>query len=554
MKNTMRFCLALLALCMLAASGVCESLFVDNRETDKVYPERLNLRDEPSQNGAIIGLYYTGAEVENLGEANDAYTKVKIGSMTGYMASEYLITAEEAVRRYGQDSSFGVCRAAEIDLTGLWLDEVPLLSGMDTASVPLGMLKSGTAVELVGVLDTWAYIRTDIDGIRTHGYIPLDYLTDVGDMKVSIIAGSKADSKTILYDAPNNRAVQIMALKNGTACFSLFGRREGEWRRVRVGGVSGWIKYTQTSSLFALGNQERTVVPYYPLLMRAKKDVQIYEKPDGSGAYMTISRDTKAEVLAECGDMAYVRTLEGGVGAYDCGDFGYIALADLKLAQADTSVGVAQVDDDDLPLVLLESPDDDADMLGALCGGAQVRILDYTQTNYVQVALNGVKGYIPKSGIRILTAEKLEVSDRIPQRAVALKELTLMDKPSAKSEKGDTVSAGERVYMLGVLGDWAYVQYAPKTGLDAADGVDDHTGFVPLSSLNTPASTTHLTAYVTEDKVNLRDRGSGTDGQIIGRARSGERLRIADYGRDWSVVVTPDGTRGYIMTEYLRFE
>lgn len=43
--------LVALALLMSAACGVGESLFVDNRETDKVYPERLNLRAQPTKNG-----------------------------------------------------------------------------------------------------------------------------------------------------------------------------------------------------------------------------------------------------------------------------------------------------------------------------------------------------------------------------------------------------------------------------------------------------------------------------------------------------------------------
>ena len=49
----------------------------------------------------------------------------------------------------------------------------------------------------------------------------------------------------------------------------------------------------------------------------------------------------KVELLAECGDYAYVRTYEGGAGAYDCGDFGYIALSDLSLTQTGESIGVA---------------------------------------------------------------------------------------------------------------------------------------------------------------------------------------------------------------------
>ena len=542
-----------LTLILLETAGLAETLYIDNRETDKVYPERLNLRAEPSKNGAILGLYYTGAEVESLGAENESYTRVRIGGVNGYMATEYLVTLEEAERRYGADSGFTDCRSAEIELAGMWMKSVPLLAEADPQAETLGQLADGAQVRLIGVLDAWAYIAAQVDGERVLGYVPLDTLTDVGAYKVCIVAGKKADSRTILYDAPNAKGQPIMALKNGTACFNLFGRREGEWRRVRVGGVSGWIKYTQTGSLVALGEQERSAVPYYPLLMQAKTDALLYSTPQGD-SYMTLGRDMKVEVLAESDTHVYVRTLEGGVGAVDCGDFGYMSLADLTLTQADAGVGVAQVDDGDLPLVLLDAPDAQAGMLGALCGGAQVRVLDYTQTDYVQVALGAVKGYLPKQGIRILTHAGDTVSDRIPQRALVLEDTALLGAPKAGAEPGDPVKKGDRVYMLGVLGDWAFVQAAASAGLNPESEAADHTGFVPLSALNTPDSTTHLTAFVNTDKVNLRSKPSGTEGQIIGRARTGERLRVADYGAQWTLVVTPGGARGYVMTKYLDFE
>ena len=78
-------------------------------------------------------------------------------------------------------------------------------------------------------------------------------------------------------------------------------------------------------------------------------------------------------------------------------------------------------------------------------------------------------------------------------------------------------------------------------------------GFVPLSEINAPVSCTHLIAYAKEDKVNLRSRGDKT-GDIIGRVRLGERLRVSDYGLQWTQVVTPEGKKGYIKTDLLTFE
>jgi len=552
MKKTLCAMLAMTLLLCAGASGLCESLFVDNRETDKVYPERLNLRAEPSKNGAIIGLYYTGAEVENLGVENEEYTKVRIGGVNGYMASEYLITAQEAEARYGKGTSFG-WRPAEIDLSGMWMEHAALLAQTDPQAEVYAQLENGMPVSLIGILDTWAYIAADVNHERIYGYVPLDVLTDVDELKVSIVAGASADTRTMLYDAPNDRAKEIMVLKNGAACFSLFGRKEGQWRRVRVGGVSGWIRYTQVDNLHALGSEPRIAVPYYPLLMQAKKDALLYREID-SAQYMTLGQGTQVEVLAECGDYAYIRTLEGGAGAVDCGDYGYMKIADLALSKAGTSVGVAQMDDGDLPLILLDAPDAQAKKLGALCAGAQVRVVDYTQTDYVLVALGDVQGYVLKNGVRILTGAGSEASDRIPQRATLLADTGLKAEPGKKALESSSIAKGTRVYMLGVLGDWAFVQAAVKPGLDVQDGSADMTGFVPLSALNAPVSTTHLTAFVTKDKVNLRSEGSSTQGAIIGKARLDECLRVAEYGTDWCCVATPAGKRGYIMTEYLRFE
>lgn len=160
---------ALMILLSAAACGMSESLFVDNRETDKIYPERLNLRAQPSKNGAILGLYYTGTEVTVLAADSDGYTKVEVGGATGYMATEYLIPENEITARYGENSGFGNGRAAEVDLTGMWMTSVSLLEETDESSRKLASIESGTRVGLMGVLDTWAYIRVEADGRNQAG-------------------------------------------------------------------------------------------------------------------------------------------------------------------------------------------------------------------------------------------------------------------------------------------------------------------------------------------------------------------------------------------------
>lgn len=556
-----RFLTAMLATMMAASAATASAqlMYVDNHETDKIHPERLNLRAEASAMGDLLGLYYSGTKVDTLDESKDGYVKVTISGVTGYMSEEYLIDEETARVEHGDDETFYAGRAAQVDLSGMWMTSLPIYETPEEGAQSLGSVAHGANVNLWGIVgDGWAYVTAPVGEEEVRGYVQLNALTDVEEYKALVIAGEKADSRLILYAAPNTKSKALMSLKNGTTCFNLFARSVGGWRKVRVGGVTGWIREMYTPGFELLSETPRGSIPYYPLLMQTKKETLLYSAAgDVSSTYMTLGKEMKVEVLAESGDYAYVRTFEGGAGVYDRGDYGYIALSELSLTTADTFVALAQVDEGDLPAVILAQPDPQAEMIGALCAGAQVRITDFTQTDYMQVQLgsgeDAVKGYVQKDSLRMLTGAQDELTDRIPQRASLIRAYELVAAHGDQESAAVSLSAGDRVYMYGMVNGLAYVRAGQTPNLDPADVTQDGTGFIELSALNAPVSTTHLTAFVNTDKVNMRKEGSASAG-IIGKARLEERLRVADYGTEWTCVVKEDGTRGYVKTEYLVFE
>ena len=73
MRKTMLLAAAALVMTLLFAAASADTLYVDNRETDKRFPERLNLRAQPASDGDLLGLYYSGTAVETLGEETAAY-------------------------------------------------------------------------------------------------------------------------------------------------------------------------------------------------------------------------------------------------------------------------------------------------------------------------------------------------------------------------------------------------------------------------------------------------------------------------------------------------
>lgn len=588
-------CLMLLFLALLTVSAYADTLFIDNQEKDKTDLMRLNMRTQPSSGSSVIASYYTGAEVtvlestpaaaatsepetapevteeaagsdvegtteenpetpaENGKKADVAYVHVEIGGVQGYMSEKYLITADEARARYGENSWFGNCRDAEVDLTGMWKDNVTMVSSTGKNAVAVGTIATGEAVHMVGIVGNWAYVRKDAKEGNVFGYVPLDVVTETGSQKVYIISTNSPEQRMALYESPSVKSKSSMSLSNGTTCFMLFGRGEGEWRRIRVGSVSGWVLPSKKSTIVALGASPRSSIPYYPLVMETKSDALLYSaKGNKNEAYMTLGSQMRVEVLGESSDFLYVRTLIGGAGAYNKGDYGYIALSDLTLSISNSSMGVVQVDDQDMPVVVYHEPDTGSRILGALCGGSQVRLMDYTQTDFVRIGLNDLTGYVRKDSVRILTQETDALSDRIAQRGTAKQNIKLSDEPSRDSGEGAAVEAGTRMYMLGKFGDWMFVNADTTPNLNVTVQ-NEQTGFVHITDLSAPASTTHLTATVRTDKVNLRSDPDKT-GDIIGRVRLGELLRVTDYGNQWTCVVTGEGKRGYIMTEYLDFD
>ncbi|MFQ7098562.1 MAG: hypothetical protein ACLRUN_14630 [Christensenellales bacterium] len=185
-------------------------------------------------------------------------------------------------------------------------------------------------------------------------------------------------------------------------------------------------------------------------------------------------------------------------------------------------------------------------VIGALCSGAQARITSYTQTDYVQISLGTLVGYVKKSQIRVLTTPDEPLSDRIPQRATAKTDADIRVRPEVKADTVESIAAGTRVYMLGKFGDWAYVLAGDSPSLDVTAKTVDRAGFVPLAALNAPASTTHLTARH-QGQGDRAQRADSQNGAIIdkahGRAAAGYGLRQVDGHRSagWQARLYHDG-------------
>lgn len=113
---------------------------------------RLNLREKPNSDSAVLGKYYSGTPVTLLEVPKDGWAHVQIGgTATGYMQTSYLNTVGSATR-----NDMPTPKIQNKGGSGLNLREKP-----DTSSKSLGLYKNGTQVSVMGVYGGWVHVVVD---------------------------------------------------------------------------------------------------------------------------------------------------------------------------------------------------------------------------------------------------------------------------------------------------------------------------------------------------------------------------------------------------------
>ncbi len=123
----------------------------------------LNIRDKASEEGSLCGKLPKNAGCEIL-EESDGWYKIKSGSVTGYVKSEYLLTGDDAWNKADEIKTM----TATVDTETLYVREA-----MNTDCKIVALVSGDESLEVLEQQDGWAKVQVDSD----QGYISLDYAT-----------------------------------------------------------------------------------------------------------------------------------------------------------------------------------------------------------------------------------------------------------------------------------------------------------------------------------------------------------------------------------------
>ena len=129
--------------------------------------ERLNLRTKPETGSTSLGKYYNGAKVIINGDPSEQWVSVSIGSLRGYMKSEFLAIS-------GMPKADSVISGMPILCVTTPAGKLNLREYPDTSAKSLGAYSDGTLITLCGLTDTWAHVLVD----GKIGFMLRKYLSD----------------------------------------------------------------------------------------------------------------------------------------------------------------------------------------------------------------------------------------------------------------------------------------------------------------------------------------------------------------------------------------
>jgi len=190
---------------------------------------KLNLRQEPSLEAAVLGQYPTGTWM-NVHEEMGAWSKVTVGDTQGFVMSKFLTAGSSSGTLYVRTNT-GI---------GLNLREEPSMSSNIITS-----FKPGTAVKLLSRGTEWSKVQVgDAIGYMSNRFLTGSLNNGSGsngsaNTKQGVVKNPGANQVLLLREKPSTDARVLGNFRNGTKV-TITGE-SGDFYKVTVAGKDGYM-------------------------------------------------------------------------------------------------------------------------------------------------------------------------------------------------------------------------------------------------------------------------------------------------------------------------
>ncbi|MBR4069302.1 MAG: SH3 domain-containing protein [Clostridia bacterium] len=433
-------------LCSIPALAETKTVYVCNPNP----ADRLNLRQLPDQHSVSLGRYYNGTQVELLTTENEDWAKVRIGTLEGYMMTEFLTAdAKKAVAAMpgyrSTSSAWEVYRTP--DRTGAY-----------------EMHGYGEQVLLLGFTREWWHIQAGNDiGFVPSGAACLEKLAGAyadGYMTATVSNPDPAQRLNLRREA-NAKSPSLGRYYNGCTV-AVLSPADGGWYKVRIGTLEGYMdgRYLAFSTV---------AEPAMPVYTATSSGWELYSLPDKTSEYTMCGNNSPVILLGFTEDWWHV-SVNDRIGFVPANAKGFRPQLSNSIIAGESAAVVANPDPAQR-LNLRTKPAESSISLGKYYNGCIVTLLDRAGDDWYKVRIGELTGYMKRAF--------LDTASPADPAMKALPSVTVANQSGAAlHESADAASplcyhypAGTTVQVLGVGASWCHVS------------IDGCAGFMRLADL-----------------------------------------------------------------------
>ncbi|KFM99743.1 mannosyl-glycoendo-beta-N-acetylglucosaminidase family protein [Bacillus clarus] len=544
-----------------AASFVSTHAFAESDNLATVNATNLNIREQPTTQGKVVGTVKQGTTVKVLGQEKE-WAKISHDGKEGYVSLQFLKLSGKnpgAEQKQQQPTiNNGQKEEGTVTATRLNVRNSPVLG-----SSMIGYVQKNEKVTVLGKANGWAKIEYK----GKEGYVSLEFVKlEAGKQEEkpaeNITNGTQevgkvnATSLRVRSEA-NTSSSTLGSLKNGEKV-TILGKANG-WAKISYKGKEGYISLEFVK--LEAGKQEEKPAE------NITNGTQEVGKVNATSLRVRSEANTSSSILGSLKNGEKVTILGKANGwakiSYK-GKEGYVSLEFVKLEAGkqeekpaeNITNGTQEVGKVNATSLRVRSEaNTSSSILGSLKNGEKVTILGKAN-GWAKISYKGKEGYVSLEFVKLEAGKQEEKpAENITNGTqevgkVNATSLRVRSEANTSSSILGSLKNGEKVTILGKANGWAKISYKGKEGYVSLEFVTLGTDSTNPTNPMNPEQVTEERAVVNASLLNVR-KGPSTGMAAVGHLKNGETVTIMGKENGWAKIRF-NGGEGYVSLQFLK--
>ncbi|MEM5644361.1 SH3 domain-containing protein [Bacillus cereus] len=545
-----------------ATSFISTHAFAESDNLATVNATNLNIREQPTTQGKVIGTVKKGTNVQVLSKEKE-WAKISHDGKEGYVTLQFLgfsngnpnVEQKQQLTINNGQKEEGIVTATRLNVRNS-----PALG-----SSMIGYVQKNEKVTVLGKANGWAKISYQ----GKEGYVSLEFVKlEAGKQEEkpseNITNGTREvgtiNATSLRVRSAANTSSSILGnLKNGEKV-TVLGKANG-WAKISYQGKEGYVSLEFVK--LGAGKQEEKPVE------NIKNGTQEVGTINATSLRVRSAANTSSSILGNLKNGEKVTVLgkaNGWAKINYQGKEGYVSLEFVKLEagkQEEKPVeniknGTQEVGTINATSLRVRSAaNTSSTILGTLKNGEKITVLGKAN-GWAKISYQGKEGYVSLEFVKLEAGKQEEKpAENITNgtREVGTINATSLRVRSAANTSSSilgNLKNGEKVTVLGKANGWAKISYQGKEGYVSLEFVKLEAGKQEEKPAENITNGTREVGTINATSLRVRS-AANTSSSILGNLKNGEKVTVLGKANGWAKI-SYQGKEGYVSLEFVKLE